>query len=30
MQNEEIKVESKKPFMCPTDPAELSQCESCQ
>lgn len=30
MQNEqEVKVE-KKPFVCPTDPAELDQCDSCQ
>lgn len=26
---EEIKV-YKKPFVCPTDPAELAQCDSCQ
>jgi len=23
-------VVSRKPFICPTDPAELEQCDSCQ
>lgn len=23
-------VVSKKPFVCPIDPAELAQCDSCQ
>ncbi|GEM_PF-6603697 len=26
----EVKAKAKKPFVCPTDPAELAQCDSCQ
>lgn len=30
-QEEQVKVTSeKKSFVCPTDPAELTQCDSCQ
>lgn len=25
-----ITGETSKPFVCPTDPSELNQCESCQ
>jgi hypothetical protein len=25
-----IESKSKKPLVCPTDPAELAQCDSCQ
>jgi hypothetical protein len=28
--NETVVVQTKKPFVCPTDPAELAQCDSCQ
>jgi hypothetical protein len=31
VQNEgRAEISIKKPFVCPTDPAELAQCDSCQ
>lgn len=26
----QAKIKDRRPFVCPTDPAELSQCDSCQ